>query len=466
MTAMEGVVDMGAAGTAFPQLYRPVQTLGSHQLYRKYTGAPKRKRAAAKAKKYKAQRSYWRKRYWRRRITGRGAYVMDPEASAGVRYGGYLGAKAGEWLGGAAHGLFNRLTGLGDYKVRRNVFLEGRLPEVVNQPAGGGTIIRFQEYLGDIVTGAANTFTKQSFLLNAANGKTFPFLSQIAANYEQFDFEGLVFEFRSTSADSLNSTNTALGTVMMATQYDVADEEFESKLDMLNYEFSSSCKPSCNLAHLIECDPRQTTVNELYSLSTFVTPPANADLRLYHLGRFTIATTGFQAANVNIGELHLTYQVRLLKPKLYVSLGNFNAYAFAQLGDGTAGVYTTPAPFGTPTVISSSQLTAIGVTMSADTITFPIVTARLAYRIEIEWDGTIGQVFATPTLSLTRLTVTNAEYAPPAGTTTLSVIAVIGVELDGSAFANSVRFIGAVLPTGNQLLRLRIIQVPAALNAA
>jgi len=78
---------------------------------------------------------------------------MDPSHSYGRQWGGYLGSKAGEFLGGSAQSLLGSLiTGMGDYKVRKNIFMSGRLPEVVNQPSGGGTVIRFQEYLGDIIT--------------------------------------------------------------------------------------------------------------------------------------------------------------------------------------------------------------------------------------------------------------------------------------------------------------------------
>lgn len=98
---------------------------------------------------------YWKKRYWRRRITGKGDYVMDPSSSFGSRWGGYLGSKAGEFLGGQAQGLLGGvLAGLGDYNVRKNVFMSGRLPTMMNQPTGGGTVIRYQEYLCDIRTSA------------------------------------------------------------------------------------------------------------------------------------------------------------------------------------------------------------------------------------------------------------------------------------------------------------------------
>lgn len=280
---------------------------------------------------------YWKKRYWRRRITGRGDYRMNPSHSFGRRWGGYLGSKAGEYLGGSVQSIL----GLGDYSVRSNVFLSGRLPEITNIAGNGGTVIRFQEYLTDVRTAATpDTFKVEDFLINAANERTFPWLSQIAANYEQYEFQGLIFEFKSTSANALNSTNTALGSVLMATQYDTVDTPFSSKAEMLNYEFSSSTKPSGNTLHMIECDPRQTSVSTLFTLSSENTPP-NTDPRLYHLGRFQIATTGFQGTNVNIGEIHVTYQVKLLKPKLASTLGQG-----IDLAIWANSSYSNASPFG------------------------------------------------------------------------------------------------------------------------
>jgi hypothetical protein len=39
----------------------------------------------------------------------------------------------------------------------------------------------------------------------------FPWLSNIAQNFESYKLRGLVFEFKSMSGDALTSTNTALG---------------------------------------------------------------------------------------------------------------------------------------------------------------------------------------------------------------------------------------------------------------
>jgi hypothetical protein len=40
---------------------------------------------------------------------------------------------------------------------------------------------------------------------------------------------GLVFEYKSMSADALNSVNTALGQVIMSVQYDAANLPFVNK---------------------------------------------------------------------------------------------------------------------------------------------------------------------------------------------------------------------------------------------
>jgi len=118
-------------------------------------------------------------------------------------------------------------------------------------------------------------------------------LAQVAANYEQFEIEGLIFEFRSLSADALSSTNTSLGSVMMATQYDVEDPIFASKYEMLNYEFATSGKPAQSMVHMIECERRQTVLSDLYTAWNNQIP-AGTDPRFYNLGRFCIATQGLQ----------------------------------------------------------------------------------------------------------------------------------------------------------------------------
>lgn len=392
---------------------------------------------------------------YNRRAQGRGDYVMNDNDSFGRRYGGYLGSKAGEFLGGWAQ----RVMGLGDYEVNKNVFA-GRLPEVTNLAGNGGTVIRFQEYLGDVITSSTiGAFSIDSFMLNAANENTFPWLSQIAANYDQFEFQGVLFEFRSTSATALNSTNTALGTVMMATQYDTVDTPFASKAEMLNYEFSTSCVPSSNQMHMIECDPHQTPLPLLFTESS-ESNPANTDPRLYFLGRFQIATTGFQAASVNIGELHVTYQVKLLKPKLVASLALTNGFYWSLLTGVDA---TNPLGLGDDAVYDSIGNLSVATNrlLWQGTVGVP-----KKYQVDISYTGTVGVTPAYPALTGTNgATVSASPYGSLqipnaiAGITRMHYQFYVDLASGGVnptiTFANTL-----VQPTGTQVHRISVAEVP------
>lgn len=383
---------------------------------------------------------------------------MDRKKPFFTRWGGYLGSRLGE-MGG---GLISRITGLGDYTVKKNVFAAGNLPEVVN-PSHGGTVIRFQEYLRDVFTSSvAGAFKIETFLINAANAVTFPFLSQIAMEYEQYEFEGLLFQFKSMSADALNSVNTALGSVMMATQYDVSDPIFTSKTEMLNYEFSTSCKPSISNLHMIECAPNQTAQSLFYTLNTSAVPAGN-DPRLYHLGNFSIATTGFQGTNVNIGELHCTYQVRLLKPKLYSNLGLSIGTSKSTL----SGV-TDLLPLGTGRTVLGADSIPITIT-SGTTITFPATNSILHYYVIWIATGGAGVALVYPTLTFTNCASAAASQLniPSAGTVSAQAQMNFAITTSGNGLAPTVAFSATgTLPTPQPLgARIYIMQTnPTATN--
>lgn len=241
-------------------------------------------------------------------------------SAAGSMLGNLVHPIAG-FLGGKLGHLVEQVTGFGDYKVESNSILKGGMspPQVVNAVDKGGVIIRHREYLGDIK--ATQAFTLQSFLIQPGLADTFPWLSQIANSYEQYRLRGVLFEFKSTSSDALlsSSTSTALGSVSMSTDYDVADNPPSSLRQMLNFEYSCSSKPSCSFIHPIECKKALTAQSMLYTRSTAV--PAGFDQRLYDFARFNIATEGMQADGGVLGQLWVTYEVELYKQQFnYVGL--------------------------------------------------------------------------------------------------------------------------------------------------
>lgn len=222
-----------------------------------------------------------------------------------------VGARLGAMVGDAAQKMFKRITGFGDYSINSNSLVTDNSPPIFAKN-GRGVIIKHREYLGDITGSVA--FNINGYPINPGMPQTFPWLSAVASAYEQFSFKGLVFEFKSTSSNALNSTNTALGAVIMATEYDSKKPAFSSKLQMENYEFATSCKPAESCLHPVECNPAESTLTCLYTRQ-----PSSviSDLRFNDLGQFYIATVGMQASSV-IGELWCTYEVELLKPRIDV----------------------------------------------------------------------------------------------------------------------------------------------------
>lgn len=279
-------------------------------------------------------------------VKGRGGYwYVGGNASLNANLG-KLGKASISGGGGYANKRVSRavITGKGDYKIKRNVLYEGAsMPMVKNYHRNdNATIIRHSEYICDIISSSTiGAFKNQSFEINAGNAQLFEYLAQVASNYTEYCIEGMIYEFRTRSCDALNSTNTALGSVYIASQYNSLEPDFSSKAEMSSYMYCNNCKPSESMIHIIECDPHQTAINQLYVRSGAV--PSGADIRLYDLARLQIATQGLQAASVNIGELHVTYQVALYKPRLYQSLGYLNDF---QLFSSTSQSVSPTSPLG------------------------------------------------------------------------------------------------------------------------
>lgn len=233
------------------------------------------------------------------RIKGRGGFFED----AGSRVGSFLGKKAG--------GLLSEIFGVGSYSVTRNTLTAQASDPPVLSNTKGATRVQHREYIQDV--SGSTAFAIQSFPINPGLNTTFPWLASVANCFEQYILHGILFEFKSTSATALNSTNTALGTVILATEYNALHSNFANKREMENYVYSTSCSPDTSALHPIECARDVNVLTELYVRN--IPPVLASDLRFSDLGRFQIATVGMQAAAV-IGELWVTYDIELIKPKL------------------------------------------------------------------------------------------------------------------------------------------------------
>lgn len=256
---------------------------------------------------------------------GKGDYYTDafgkPQSSVGKvarglgKYvGGGIGSlfgkrDAGAGVGGAALQSIARLFGHGDYGSvpSGNTIVTGQSVASF-QNGGRGLRITHREFISNV--SATDAFTLTSYPINPGMPQTFPFLSYIAKLFEEYEFEGLVFQYVPSSG-MVTASSPALGTVIMATDYDSYAADFTTKQEMESYEFAISTVPYTGAAHGVECAKGERTKTNLYTR----TGTAKGSLLDYDFGKFQIATTGCPSSYV-CGELWVTYDVRLLKPRL------------------------------------------------------------------------------------------------------------------------------------------------------
>lgn len=306
---------------------------------------PRSATSSRATKKVSTKKSYKKaRRSIRKATTSAGMRYPGAGARLGASLGsvfGPVGSIAGSALGGLAHQAIHSLTGFGDYslpnyELKSNSLLEiGDPPRIEN--AGKEFVVRHREYIGDLYSGVAGApgaaqpspFTLVSYPINPGLNQTFPWLTNVASRFEEYSIEGMMFEYKSLYSDAVVQTGGSLGAVILATEYNAAKPNFASKIEMENYEFAQSSKPSVSMAHPIECSPHQTPLNELY-IRQPTTDLDGQDIKTYDLGKFQIASQGIpvSGSSVSLGEIWVTYQIRLFKPRVsqYVDSGFFEGY--------------------------------------------------------------------------------------------------------------------------------------------
>lgn len=242
------------------------------------------------------------------------------KTNAAETIGRTLGNFAGQGDLGAMAGIqLAKLFGHGDYSVKSNSLMGSNPTKGAHFSKDGrrGTRIVEREFIGNIVSGSlsgsSSVFTVQNFPVNPTNPNTFPWLSRMASLFDQWEPNGLVFEYVSTSSE-FNGTSQALGAVIMATDYDGYDPNYSSKQEMENADYACSTKPSEGLLHGLECDVRERPTPILYTSTT-----SGAPITSTTLGDFQIATQGCSTAGVTLGELWVSYDITFYKKQLFDS---------------------------------------------------------------------------------------------------------------------------------------------------
>lgn len=283
--------------------------------------------------------------------------------AGGAFLGGPSGALVGSSLGSTAGSLISKLTGFGSYHVSRNTIMTDSIPQFTSRMGDGTIRIRHKEFITDVVSSSTiAAFQNLTYHISASDQQTFPYLSQIAINFEEYAFEGLVFQYV-TSSGSLSTTGQ-LGTVVGAVQFNSLATPYINKQQMEASTFGQSTVASQSCLFPVECDAAQTPSNGIFYNVRPGISNINNDPRWSQLGIFNLATVGMPAASEVVGELYVSYDCVLMKPILIQDSG-----AAADHWTGTAGIATTTQYFGTDAALtpqSDNFTLASGATLSID----------------------------------------------------------------------------------------------------
>lgn len=249
----------------------------------------------------------------RRRLAKGPSATSSALSTIGGTLGGLTGIPGASSVGTWAGNAISKFMGWGDYAIGVNSLINPDGGINISKGVEASNVrIRHSEFLGDITVQATGTPFTLAFdqIVNPGNRALFPWLSQLAENYEQWIPKGIVFEFKSTASTNSNSTN--LGSVAIASDYDVYDDAPTSRVQMLQMAFAQDNSVAANQAHGLECDPRQNPNGMFWILHKGEAIEGSA--REYHLCRTYLSAGNANTSGI-VGQLWVHYDIVLCKER-------------------------------------------------------------------------------------------------------------------------------------------------------
>lgn len=249
---------------------------------------------------------------------------------AGAALGGLAGAEGG--VAGAITGAvggwdtgaqFSKARGWGSFEIPRHAndlivggdwasAGNGSTPifHSVDAVDEQGDVIISNRELVKLVKSSATSegFSFEEFHLNPLDA-TFHHLKTQAAQYEQFEFLGLMFQYVPMTGEG---GSNELGVIGMAASYDPAQvRSFNSMEDLMRFKGAATVKPSAGMIFGIECDPTKRNVKTMFTRDNITRDRSFTDPATFYF-----ASEGVNGSQKTLGQLWVTYSCRLrnIKP--------------------------------------------------------------------------------------------------------------------------------------------------------
>lgn len=178
----------------------------------------------------------------------------------------------------------------------------------------GNTRVRHREFIGNV--GAEYGFDTQLFStgINPGDGKTFPWLSQLAKGYERYRVNSMRFHYEPFTA------TTKEGTISMFVDYDPSDVGPQTKSELLNSY--RSVRSSIWMPTSTTLSQKELSVDDHLFVRTQQRAIITENLKLYDVGTLFCAFTDTSDTTTLHGELWVSYDITLMIPSFHKTVVN------------------------------------------------------------------------------------------------------------------------------------------------
>lgn len=289
----------------------------------------------------------------------------------------------------------------------------------------GSITVSHKEFLREIST--TTDYECDNIAINPGLLDMAPWLSGIAANYECYDIQNMMFHLKSQSGNLVSSTDVSLGVLGLACSYNSLDETPASRVEFESLQGAISGPPSRNMSMKIDARNSKTPMGGLRYIRTGANP-SGSDERLYDTGNLYVMTTGAQAAYV-AATLWISYRVKLMKPKLLAPLLAYNNLTALYQDSGTVSV--TPTDMFNGLVANDNNQLSLSFN-GTNSFTLPDAISTGSYVMAY---SVYGSTAASQTASSLTPSFTNAQALNifPTGTTVTSLLVGNGDENGSSS---------------------------------
>lgn len=219
----------------------------------------------------------------------------------------------------------------------------------------GPTTITHRESLGTVSATSTAFQIPMTLPVNPGQSNSFPWLSNIASQYETYRFRKIRYCWETRSATS------NAGVVIMVTNYDASESAFTSTQQAENYRGATVGQPWISFCH-------DLNVGSMSDYNRHYVRPGSqvsgTDIKTYDVGNFYLILSGVSVTSL-LGELYVEYVVDFFDPRVAVPIGQNLPMAHI----AGAGAGTDAAPLTGAALRAGSNLP--GLSFSTTTVTIP-----------------------------------------------------------------------------------------------